>query len=72
VLADSSMTISSTVLLEGLDDIDAAISKAVRLLRAMPDGKARDLARAELEHISAQLAAGRRTSDAYRDFDPAA
>ncbi len=73
ILADSYMTVSSTVLLEGIDDIDAAINKAVRMLRAMPDGKARDLAHAELEHIRIQLAAARRVSDGGRgDFDPAA
>ena len=73
VLADNYMTISSTVLLEGLDDIDEAISKAVRMLRAMPDGKARDLARAELDHIRSQLAVGRRVSEStHGGFDPAA
>ncbi len=72
-LADNYMTISSTMLLEGLDDIDEAINKAVRMLRAMPDGKARDLARAELDHIRAELAGGRRASEGtHGGFDPAA
>lgn len=74
VLAESHMTVSSTVLLEGIDNLDEAISKAVRMLRSMPDGKARDLAQAELDHIRAQLVATRRLSDggARPDVDPAA
>jgi hypothetical protein len=75
VLAENHMTISSTVLLEGIDNLDEAISKAVRMLRAMPNGKARDLAQAELDHIRAQLAAASRLSgDGARrpDLGPAA
>jgi hypothetical protein len=74
VLAANQMTIASTVLLEGIDDLDQAISKAVRMLRAMPDGKARNLAQAELDHIRNELAAGCRTGGeaAHPDLDPAA
>jgi hypothetical protein len=74
VLAANNMTISSTFLLEGIDDLDQAISKAVRMLRAMPDGKARDLARAELDRIRAQLAGARRIGEetSQPDLGPAA
>jgi hypothetical protein len=73
VLAAHHMTLSSTVLLEGIDDIDAAITRAVKMLRDMPEGRARDLASAELDHIRTQLSATRRLGDnGPRDFDPAA
>lgn len=71
VLAANNMTVSSTILLEGLGDLDEAISRAVKMLRAMPNGKARDLAQAELDHIRDQLQLARRAS-VHPDVDPAA
>ena len=74
VLALNHTTLSSTVLLEGIDDIDAAINRAVKMLRNMPEGRARELASAELDHIRSQLSDTRRLggSGSPRDFDPAA
>jgi hypothetical protein len=54
--------IGSALLLEGVDKLEDAVVKLAKLVKAMPDGEARDRAEEQLRHIHGQLEVARTMS----------